>query len=220
LDLVARNNTYGPIDILFEQAGLSTKNSFQMGLGATGLAWCATAFAWVLISFTTRRRIILVGLGMLIAILFTMGFLALAPASNHGAKWATAAMVFCFNLVYFPTTGATVFAIVGEASSIRLRSKTVALAIDAYTIVNLVVGIVFPYMINPTAGNWKGKIGFFWGGSCIFCFIWAFFRLPDMSDRTYEELDLLFASKVQARKFRAAEVNAYAEGEKVHLVDE
>lgn len=69
-------------------------------------------------------------------------------------------------------------------------------------------------MINPTAGDWKGKIGFFLGPVIILCIIWTYFRLPECKGQTYEELDLMFAKKVDARKFiKTCVVNAYAQGE-------
>lgn len=37
---------------------------------------------------------------------------------------------------------------------------------------------------NPTAWNLRGKIGFVWGPICFLCFIWAYFRLPEMKVRS------------------------------------
>jgi SP family general alpha glucoside:H+ symporter-like MFS transporter len=44
-------------------------------------------------------------------------------------------------------------------------------------------------------------------------FVWAFFRLPETWNRTYEELDILFARKVSARKFANTEVNLFEDQE-------
>ena len=41
-------------------------------------------------------------------------------------------------------------------------------------------------------------------------FTWAYFRLPEMKGRTYEELDILFAKRIPARKFASTHVDAYA----------
>lgn len=41
-------------------------------------------------------------------------------------------------------------------------------------------------------------------------FIWAYFWLPEAKGRTYEEMDILFARKVSARKFASEKVDAYA----------
>jgi len=41
--------------------------------------------------------------------------------------------------------------------------------------------------------------------------VWSYFRLPEAKGRTYEELDILFAKGVSARKFKGYEVDAYSE---------
>jgi MFS transporter, SP family, general alpha glucoside:H+ symporter len=63
--------------------------------------------------------------------------------------------------------------------------------------------------MNPTALNMRGYTGFVWGGGATAIFIWAWFRLPETKGRTFEELDVLFADKVTARKFKSTQVNAF-----------
>lgn len=65
-------------------------------------------------------------------------------------------------------------------------------------------------MVNPTEWNLKGKTGFFWGSTGLCVFIWAFFRLPEVKGRTYEELDILFSNRIAARKFAKTKVDPYA----------
>ena len=36
----------------------------------------------------------------------------------------------------------------------------------------------------------------------MFTAIWAFFRMPETKGRTYEELDLMFGSKLPTKKFK------------------
>lgn len=93
----------------------------------------------------------------------------------------------------------------GEVSSTRLRSKTIALARGTYLLGNIVNAAVAPYILNPTAGNWKGKTGFLTAGLTLLSLIWAYFRLPETGQRTFEELDILFAEKhITARTFKKA----------------
>lgn len=197
----------------FEVAGLSSDVAFDMNLGNNGLTFIGTALSWVLISYCGRRQIYLWGCVALTVILFIIGFVSLAPDSNNSAKWVLSVMVMIQLFVYAPTAGATCYPIVGEVGAIRLRSKTVCLARNTYNILEIVIGIITPYQLNPTAGNWKGKIGFFWGVSCLFCTIWIYFRLPETGGRTYEELDLLFQQVIPARKFASTHVDPYAEEE-------
>lgn len=106
--------------------------------------------------------------------------------------------------------GPIAYAIIAETSAVRLRGKTVVLARNFYQIVNIIVGVFEPYLINPTAANWKGKTGFFWAGSAFLMATWAYFRLPEPRGRTFEEMDILFAQKTSARKFSSTKVDAYA----------
>jgi SP family general alpha glucoside:H+ symporter-like MFS transporter len=99
-------------------------------------------------------------------------------------------------------------------SSVRLRAKTTSLAWNVYNIFKIINGVLTPYMINPTAWNWQAKAGFFWGGLCLFSFVWAFFRLPETRNRTYAELDILFERKVGARKFAITSVDLFSQ--KIH----
>ena len=62
-----------------------------------------------------------------------------------------------------------------------------------------------------------GSTGFFWAGSAALTALWAYFRLPEPKDRTYEELDILFAKKVPARQFSKTQVDAYGEADNVAL---
>ena len=114
---------------------------------------------------------------------------------------------------YYSTIGPVSYAIISETSAIKLRNKSVCLARITYYLAAIVCATISPYMINPTEANWKGKTGFFWGGTCFVCFVWAYFRLPETKGRTYEELDILFGNGVRARDFSACTVDAYAEDE-------
>lgn len=207
----------GQLAFFFEQAGLASTLAFQLTLGATGLSFVATVFGWFMLSWMGRRTLYLWGLVFIAIILFIMGFLALAPHSNSGAKWATASCVFLYDLVFFPMVAGPCYIISAEISSTRLRSRTVGIARNSYNLIYIIINVINPQMINPTAGNWKGKIGFFWAPVTILCVIWTYFRMPECKGRTYEELDLLFANRVPARKFKTAVVDAFADDEQIKL---
>ena len=44
-------------------------------------------------------------------------------------------------------------------------------------------------------------------------FVWSYFRLPETWNRSYHELNILFAKKVSARKFASTVVNPFDEHE-------
>ncbi|KAK8134595.1 general substrate transporter [Apiospora sp. TS-2023a] len=198
----------------FVQAGLPSTISFQMSCGGLGLAALGTIIAWWLMQHFGRRTLYLWGLGLLTAILLTVGFISVGtnPASVAG-NYAQATMMLLWLFVYYLTVGPICYAIIGETSSTRLRTKSVCLSRIVYYAAQIVCNVVNPYMLNPTAGDWKGKTGFFWGGMSFLFFVWTWFRLPEMRGKTFEELDILFARGVGTREFGGYRVDAYAEGD-------
>jgi len=142
------------------------------------------------------------GILSLSLVLFSIGATGCAPDNNVGAKWASGALCLLWVFIYDFTVGPLAYAVVGESSSTRLRSKTVGLARNTYNIFKIVGALIYTYQVNPTAWNWAGKAGFFWGGTAFFAFVWAYFRLPEFKNRSFRELDVLFNRRITARKFR------------------
>ena len=193
----------------YERAGLSTIYSFDFQMGQYALGALGTLLSWFLMSHAGRRNIYLYGLVILDILLFIIGFVGLAPASNTSAPWVIGSMLLIHVFVYDLTVGPVCYILVAEISSTRLRSKTIVLARNFYNIVGIFNNIVTPRMLSPIAWNWGAKAGFFWGVFCTIAVVWTFFRLPEPKGKTYAELDVLFEQKVSARKFNKAKVDPF-----------
>lgn len=208
------NTTY-----FLEQAGMAPTDAFDLGLGQNGLAIVATATSWALMSRIGRRKLYMAGLGAMGTILLLVGFLSLAPPTKKGPLWAQGILFMLFIVSYDLTIGPVCYTLVSELSSTRLRQKSIVLARNTYNIIGIIASTILPYMMNESAWNWKGKLGFFWFGSCLLTFIWIYFRLPEPKGRTYAELDMLFEKKISARKFASTQIDIY-EGAELLLAEE
>ncbi|KAL6245551.1 hypothetical protein RBB50_007550 [Rhinocladiella similis] len=185
----------------YQNAGLDTTYAFDFQMGQYGLAAIGVFIAWALMPRVGRRTLYLYGLGGSCIVLFVIGFVGLAPSSNTAAPWVIGTLLLILTFIYDLTIGPVCYCLVAEIPSVRLRSKTIVLARNAYNIVGIVNNILTPRMVVTTAWNWRAKAGLFWGGSCFLCIIWTFFRLPEPKDKTYAELDVLFERRVNARAF-------------------
>lgn len=188
----------------FELAGMPVAASFDMGLGNTAIGFVATCGSWFLMSLTGRRRIYMGGVGIMALCLLLIGILDCLPnyTAHPAYTWTQAVFLDLLTLVYQGTIGPVAFVILAEVGAARLRSHTVALAEGIGSVFQIITTIIFPYMINASAGNWRGKTGFFFGGLSILATIWCFFRLPETKNRTFEELDHMFEEGVPPRKFK------------------
>jgi MFS transporter, SP family, general alpha glucoside:H+ symporter len=186
------------------QAGLNPSNSFSMSIGNSGIAIAGFFTSWFLMRRIGRRTLYMTGLCLLITLHLTIGFVSLADRDNVAAQWAIGSMLLVISFSYNCTIGPVCYPLVAEMPSTRLRTKTVVLARNAYLVADIISNILIPRMLNPTAWNWGAKSGFFWAGMSSMCLLYAFFRVPETKDRTYQELDLLFEQKVPPRKFSSA----------------
>ncbi|KAK9482230.1 putative sugar transporter [Lipomyces starkeyi] len=193
----------------YKQAGLPTQQSFNMTLAQYGLGIIGTLSSWFLMSRFGRRTIYLGGLVIADVLLLVIGLTSIAPASNSRASWAIGSLLLVFIFVYDTTIGPVTYSLVSEMPSTRLRPKAIVLARNLYIFCSIINGVITPYMLNPTAWNWRAKTGFFWAGSCSLCLVWAYFRLPEPKGRTYAEIDDLFERRIPARKFKETKTNIF-----------
>lgn len=196
---------YSP-SYFFSQAGLNPDQVYALNLGVTGISFSGCVASWFLLNKFGRRSIYVTGYAILTTLLLVIGILA-SPKQVGALKWVQSAVTICWVATYASTIGPLAFTISAEMSATRLRAQSIALARNAYNLVSLVSNVVEPYLINPTEANLRGKTGFVWFGTALPTLIWAYFRLPETKDRTFEELDILFDRRIPARKFKTTDVN-------------
>ena len=198
----------GNVTYFLEQAGFDPTKAFSFGLGQNAIALVGTIAAWFILPRVGRRRLFIIGLTVMFAILMAVGFMGI-PGPQQGLGWASGALMMVFVFTYDMTVGPVCYCLVAEVPSTRLRIKTVVLARNAYLIASLVANFLNPPILNPTAWNLRGKGGFIWAAICFCMLAWTYFRLPEPKGRSAAELDVLFEQGVSARKFRKAEADPF-----------
>ncbi|CAN6674671.1 general alpha-glucoside permease [Trichomonascus vanleenenianus] len=207
----------GWVVYLFQTAGISATQAYNVSLAQCPLGVAGTIFSWSLAPWLGRRTLYVGGLFLLFTVLLITGLVALAPDSNVAAQYTAGSFLMVFTFLFNLTAGPIGYPIITEVSSTRLRQKTLALARIAYIIVTIVAAVVNPYLLNPTAANLKGKAALVWAAVCLPTLIWAFFRIPETKYRTFEEIDLMFHRNVPARKFKSYHINPYEDLPNKHI---
>lgn len=200
-------NVMGYFSYFLFQAGLDTKNSLTLSLAQYALGLVGTFASWLLIQRVGRRRIHFTGLCCQFVLLVVVGSLAFSRTT--ASVWAIGGLLIAFTFVYDIAVGPITYSLISELSSTRLKAKTIVLARAAYNASNIFVNVMTNYQLSSSAWDWGAKTAFFWGGTCLCCCVWVFFRLPEPKGRTYAELDMLFEQGVPARQFSKTAVNPY-----------
>lgn len=196
----------------FAQAGIAGTAAYDFAMGQYAINTVGVFGAWFLMSRGIgRRTLFTVGLCALCTALVAMGALGFAKGKipDRTIGLATGSMMLVWAACYQLTVGTIAYSLVAEFPTRRLAVKTVALGRASYNIAAIIVNVLTPPMINPTAWNWHNFAGFFWAGTCFLCIVFAYFCVPEPTGRTFAELDLLFERKVPARKFASTKVDVF-----------
>lgn len=201
----------------FQQVGLNTEQAYSLGMGANALALVACFCNWfLLMPYFGRRTVYVIGMAAMALELCLIGILNVwthIPA----VAWVQAVLTLVWTFTFQLSAGQLGWALPAEIGSTRLRQKTVCLARNASNIAGVIGGTLENYMMNPEAWNLKGYTGFVWGACAWIVFVWAYFRLPETKNRTFHELDILFAKNVSARKFASTNVDEFDEHQQNEL---
>ncbi|WAO94388.1 Maltose permease [Fusarium falciforme] len=147
----------------------------------------------------SHRTLMFSGVGVCLAFYLAMGIAGTMARTSTTLTVIGVAVAFP-SISYGPTVGASM-AVAGEVSSIKLRSKSLAVGQAFSSIVSTVWTIVLPYMFNQDEADMGGNIGWiFFGMSAVYLVI-LYFDVPNTRGRSYEELDLMFEKKLPAKRF-------------------
>ncbi|KAL5117086.1 hypothetical protein ACEQ8H_005045 [Pleosporales sp. CAS-2024a] len=164
------------------------------------LAFIANSF--IVVRFGNRRNLLITGL---ILCGFLQLILALVYQTRPHDKKATGNLAVALTALYMFTYNGLIstyaWLCAGELPAQKLRSHTFGLAAAAGFAGAWLTTFTAPYFINVQALNWGPRYGFIWFPSCIVAAAWVFFFLPEVKNRSLEEIDEMFEARLPARKF-------------------
>ncbi|KAH8667001.1 general substrate transporter [Xylariales sp. PMI_506] len=193
--LVQSYSTY-----FFTVAKLSNALFGSVIVSCVGLAAAIVAFFLIERKSVGRWPLVFYGV---IGITLAMLGIGVIDTVDHGNTTQSAgaglvAMVAIFNAAVTVGPGVAGWSYTGEAASARLRAKTATLAVGSNAIIGTVTNIVIPFELTAIGP----KTGYmFFGIGVIACFL-IYMWIPEVSGRSYGQLDELFERRIPARKFK------------------
>jgi len=204
----------------FQQAGI--KNAFIITIIADVVNTVMTIFGIQLIDRVGRRKLLLIGaIGMTLSE-FIVAIVGVTVGNPHQVAGGievnlTAQRVLiaftCIYIAFFATSwGPVIWVLTGEIFPLGIRAKSMSLAVASNWLWNFGIGYATPYLVNQTttgvngikAANLGVKVFFIWGSTCIGCFIFTYFFIPETKGLSLEQIDLLYreSSIIGSNKYR------------------
>ncbi|KAF4463266.1 hypothetical protein FALBO_9906 [Fusarium albosuccineum] len=157
----------------------------------------------VTVSDVLPRRKSLIGGGTLLGCWsIIIAGTSLAGTGNKAANTALLAFMITWSMLYTATVGCFGWAVAQETASQATRPKTIAFSLVCQQLTALMLSSVFPYFINPDQLNWGGKVMFLFVAAEVIVLGTLFFFQPETKNRTYHDIDCMYAQGVPPRKFR------------------
>ncbi|KAM0414576.1 hypothetical protein ACHAPT_013581 [Fusarium lateritium] len=181
-------------------AGLSPTKSVTVLEIASGLSLVAIMISWVLIDYVGRRHSTMGCSAFLAAVWLSVGIAGFF--STQTSLWYMGVMINLAMVFFNVGSGPVIPIIASETSSVRLRAKDNPIGFVCSSFVSWLFNFCVPYMFNADEGNLGGKTGLIFAALSAIAWLVFFFKLSEMKNRTYLQLDEMFENKVKTRDFR------------------
>ncbi|KAK8846508.1 hypothetical protein IAR55_005594 [Kwoniella newhampshirensis] len=188
---------YTYASFFFKTAGIA--DPFAVTCITNGIQLVIIIVVAVAVDYVGRRVICCSGLCIMLTAVTLIGILGVVKTTEASNKL----LVFfsCVYIVGLQFSGSTGWGFVGELSSQRLRPYTAGFAAAISCVGGVIMNVLVPYMLSPTAWNWGLKTAFFYTGLGAPAAIGAWFIIPEPKGLTAAELDELFDSGVKPWRF-------------------
>jgi len=191
-------------------------NSFQLTAISSTLQLISNIFAVFLSDVIPRRKGLIGGGTFLMFWSVIIAGVSIAPTSNTSANIALLAFMITWSMIYTATVGCYGWAVAQETAAQATRPKTIAFVLVCQQLTALLLSSVFPYFINPNELNWGGKVMFLFVGAELFIMVGLYFFQPETKNRSYPDIDALYANNIPPRKFKEFVI---VEGQAVRSAD-
>jgi SP family general alpha glucoside:H+ symporter-like MFS transporter len=192
--------------VYFTNVGLTPTFALYLALAQYAMGILAIGLSWVLMNMATRRHVLLVGLFFALCTHGAIGLLGVCHRQDVILTWAVSGLLIFFAFVYNLTIAPVVYAILPDIPSNEHRQKSLSLARMFYLLVGLVQWNIAPLMLHKENWNMGAKAGFVFFGTCLFCMVWSYFKIPETKCWTTAAVNWLFEQKMPARGFGKAQV--------------
>lgn len=188
---------------VFTKLGLTQTNALYVTMGMYCLCIGSTLSSMAAMRVYSRRTMWLGGLAAECTCLVAIGTLGFFLDSSTAIKWISAPILVLFAVVYNFSIGPVCYAIVGETPSTRMKTATNSIARGIYIVFSICNMFLVPNLLEDKPQGWGlgTRAALIWAGTSFCCLCWAYFRLPEMKDRTPAQIDVMFERKLPARSW-------------------
>ncbi|KAM5439731.1 hypothetical protein MferCBS31731_004141 [Microsporum ferrugineum] len=186
---------------------LDTVDPFSITIVNQLVNLLGVAISMVLVDHVGRRPLLYASSALQTVAWFAMAGLGTPRAPTHAMRSAIVALIAFFNISFCIGWAPLSHTVAAEVPSSRLRDMTFRTANAVNLIMQLVITLVIPYLIDDKYAGLGTKIGYVFAPLSILSLLFTYLYVPETTGKSLEELDALFADRVPTRQFKTAVVD-------------
>ncbi|KAF3407108.1 High-affinity glucose transporter ght1 [Talaromyces pinophilus] len=186
----------------YKTVGLS-ENAFLYNIISGVVAWVGVLIGMPLSDLVGRRDLLIWGAVLQGIFLFSMAGIGTKSSFTTSDASGLVASVMLFNFFFAMTWAPIAYVVASEIGTASLREKTMAVTSTINVVAAFIVAFCVPYLLDDIGAN----IGWLFGAISFVAAIYAYFFVPEIKNRSLEELDELFENRISARKFASTQTH-------------
>ncbi|KAK7722886.1 hypothetical protein SLS57_004739 [Botryosphaeria dothidea] len=196
---VTFSSSYGPT--FYTQVGLGSM-AFAYAAINNGVSVVTAIIGMIIFDTIGRRSVTFYGCIFQAVFLCLIGALGGKADRTASDTHGMVASFIIYAAILHMTLGPAAYITAAEVGTSSLREKTMSFSTAINVVVGFVVVFTTPYLMNPAYAGLGPNLGYVWGGFSVLGAVWVWLCLPELKDRTLEETDELFATKIPAWRFK------------------
>ncbi|KAF8603793.1 general substrate transporter [Ceratobasidium sp. AG-I] len=177
----------------FQHSGI--KDPFLISIATNVVNVGMTIPGIYLVDKAGRRSLLLIGAAGMLICEFLVAIIGVTISTENLAGQKVLIAFVCIYIAFFAATwGPIAWVVTGEIFPLNLRAKAMSMSTASNWLWNFGIGYATPYLVNSGPGNANlgVKVFFIWGGTCVGCFLFTFFLIPETKGLSLEQIDILY----------------------------
>jgi sugar porter (SP) family MFS transporter len=142
-----------------------------------------------------RRKLLLIGAAGMCVCEFIVAIVGVSVTTSNLTGQHVLIAFVCIYIAFFASTwGPIAYVVISEIFPLQVRAKAMAMSSASNWLWNFGIGYATPFLVNNVQGSagLEVKVFFIWGSTCLCCFIFAYFCVPETKGLTLEQIDLMY----------------------------
>jgi len=189
----------------FKNSGIS--NSFLVSVATNVVNVGMTIPGIYMIERVGRRNLLLIGAAGMCICEYIVAIVGVTVSTGNIAGQHVLIAFVCIYIAFFASTwGPIAWVVIGEIYPLNVRAKGISMAAASNWLWNFAIAYATPFLVNQGKGDagLQVKVFFIWGTTCLMCFIFSYFMVPETMGLSLEQIDILYQNALpwQAGAYR------------------